>query len=176
MVPGPPSLPSTIISPCDNHLYPISLPPPTHDIGSLYFIVHQVSCGQMFTLAITEDGSQVFGWGEADHCTFGSRDITGDHFQPVVSSQGCISTYLVTCLPPYVPTYVLCHEYWYLLHTCSCWHTWLSLAPLQRLCVETSLLHFSLLMEEYTDLASHYCSKVYICYNKLLPFFPFPNR
>ena len=48
-----------------------------------YFV--QVSCGQAFTLAITEDGKKVFGWGDAEHCAFGSRQITGDHYYPIVS-------------------------------------------------------------------------------------------
>lgn len=44
-----------------------------------------MSCGQTFTLAITEDGLGVFGWGEADDCSFGSRELTGDHSYPIVS-------------------------------------------------------------------------------------------
>ena len=39
----------------------------------------------MFTLAITEDGTQVFAWGKADNCAFGLRNVTGDHHHPVVS-------------------------------------------------------------------------------------------
>lgn len=39
----------------------------------------------MFTLAISEDGSQVFAWGEAEHCAFGCRELTGDHYHPLVS-------------------------------------------------------------------------------------------
>ena len=45
---------------------------------------YQVSCGQMFTLALSEDGSQVFGSGKSDNCAFGTRDITGDHYHFMV--------------------------------------------------------------------------------------------
>lgn len=40
----------------------------------------------MFTLAITEDGRHVYGFGKSDNCAFGLRDITGDHYFPMVSS------------------------------------------------------------------------------------------
>ena len=44
----------------------------------------QVSCGQTFTLAFSEDGD-VFGFGKADNCVFGTLSITGEHYQPRVS-------------------------------------------------------------------------------------------
>ena len=42
-------------------------------------------CGQMSTLAITVDGSQVFACGDADNCAFGTREFTGNHYRPIVS-------------------------------------------------------------------------------------------
>ena len=47
--------------------------------------VLQVSCGQTLTIAISEDGTRVFGFGKSDHCAFGSRRLTGDHYHPMVS-------------------------------------------------------------------------------------------
>ena len=44
----------------------------------------QVSCGQTFTLAISDDGSQVFAFGKADNAAFGTRGVTGDHFYPML--------------------------------------------------------------------------------------------
>lgn len=44
----------------------------------------QVSCGQCFTLAITKDGCQVFGFGKADASAFGNSRINGDHHHPFV--------------------------------------------------------------------------------------------
>lgn len=44
----------------------------------------------MFTLAITEDGSQVFAWGKADNCAFGLRNLIGDHHYPLVSKTYCL--------------------------------------------------------------------------------------
>lgn len=79
----------------------------------------------MFTLAITEDGSQVFGWGEADHCAFGSRDITGDHFQPVVS-QGSVEETLFSCDEGYLGICMMASESPHaalVYNVCSCWHT-----------------------------------------------------
>ena len=63
------------------------------------FCMLQVSCGQTFTLAITEDGMQVFAWGEAEQCAFGSREIAGDHFSPMVwfsnSIYMCINVHIL---------------------------------------------------------------------------------
>jgi alpha-tubulin suppressor-like RCC1 family protein len=54
---------------------------------STTLLLSQVSCGQMFTLAISQDGSQVFGWGNADNCSFGSPDNVGSTHSPVVSTK-----------------------------------------------------------------------------------------
>ncbi|XP_064390094.1 probable E3 ubiquitin-protein ligase HERC1 isoform X2 [Halichondria panicea] len=41
-----------------------------------------VSCGQYFTLAISKDGSQVFGFGKSDDSALGNASITGGHQHP----------------------------------------------------------------------------------------------
>lgn len=62
----------------------------------------QVCCGQFFTLAITEDGSRVFAWGKSDYSAFGLRDLSGDHYRPVVRFYSVGTKSLFMCLSVYI--------------------------------------------------------------------------